>query len=152
MIIILNKYFFFTSTPYADSTQLLCYHKKICCLYCRALEITVSVVRQNVVCSTVSDITACPVKHKPHTVDTLCFRATEALEQLRRFCVPQIAAVPYTCAFVGVSVPALQSDVRVNDPKFQQHVHYFDLLTFIIHFFACSCQFYLELLTDSNLS
>lgn len=147
MIVILSKYFFFfTARPYADSTQLLCYRKKICCMYCRALKITVSVVRQNVVCSTVSDITACPVKHKPHTVDTLCFRATEALEQLRCFCVPQIAVVPCTCAFVGVSVPALQSNMRVNDPKIQQHVRYFDLLTFV---YSCCfvglfiCQFYI---------
>lgn len=95
-----------------------------------------SVVRQNVVCSTVSDITACPVKHKPHTVDTLCFRTTEALEQLQYFCVPQIAVVPSTCEFVGVSVPALQSNMRVNDPKFEQHVCYFDLLTFIYLLFC----------------
>lgn len=124
--------------------------EKICCMYCRALKITVSVVRQNVFCSTVSDITACPVKHKPHTVDTLCFRATEALEQLQCFCVPQIAVVPSTCEFVGVSVPALQSNMRVNDPKFQQLVHYFDLLTFI---YSCCfvCLFTCVLLTQSEL-
>lgn len=78
MIIILNKYFFFFSHSYTicrlHAAALL---QQNCCLYCRVLKITVSVVRQNVVCSTVLDITVCPVKPKPHTVDTLCFRATE---------------------------------------------------------------------------